>query len=92
MVIVHHCLYIPAQPASLLDFRQASAKFYMAAPVGTLVNDVKEAFQGSASVMKGDTGDQIFDILKKNVLGVLFPFLVHQQLYLLVVIVAPATH
>ncbi|KAM6495047.1 hypothetical protein JOM56_009670 [Amanita muscaria] len=70
MAIIHHCLFA-ARPAALLDFCQA-AKSYMATPVGTLVDDVKEAFQGSASVMEGGN-DRVFDIWKKNVLGVLLP-------------------
>ncbi|KIL65056.1 hypothetical protein M378DRAFT_162630, partial [Amanita muscaria Koide BX008] len=65
MVIIHHCLFA-TRPAALLDFCQA-AESYMATTVGTLVDDVKEAFQGSASVMEGGS-DRVFDIWKKNVL------------------------
>jgi hypothetical protein len=65
MVIIHHCLFA-AQPGSLPNFCMAANSF-MAAPAGTLMNDVKEAFQGSASVMKGDS-NKVFYILK-NVLG-----------------------
>jgi len=74
MVIIRHSLFA-ARPGSILDFHEA-ADSYMAVLAGSLVDDVKEAFQGSASVIEADS-DQVFDILKKNFLGVLL-FIMHQ--------------
>ena len=66
MIIIHYCLFA-AQ--SVADFPKA-VNFYMAVSTGTLVDDVKEACQGSASVMKEDS-NKLFNILMKNVLGML---------------------
>jgi hypothetical protein len=93
MVIIHYSLFAMK---SVADFPKA-VNSYMAISTGTLMDDVKEACQGLASVMKGDS-DKIFDILMKNVLGMLlslsscirdFTYWYHYSLqvsYLLVVV------
>jgi len=64
MVIIHYSLFAMK---SVADFPKA-VNSYMAISTGTLMDDVKEACQGLASVMEGDS-DKIFDILMKNVLA-----------------------
>ena len=67
MVIIHYCLFATQ---STIDFPKA-VNFYKAILTGTLMNDIIEAYQKLASIIKGDN-NKLFDILIKNVLGMLF--------------------
>jgi hypothetical protein len=69
MAIIHYCLFA-AQSAA--DFSKA-INSYMAIST-TLVDDVKKAYQESTSIVKEDS-DNLFNILMKNVLGMLLSLL-----------------
>jgi hypothetical protein len=74
MAIIHYCLFATQ---STIDFFKAIHP-YMAIST-TLVNDIKKVYQKSTSVIKEDS-DKLFNILMKNVLGMLFfffPFIIH---------------
>jgi len=66
MLITHYCLF---DTQSAADFPKA-VNFYMAILTETLMNDIKEICQESASIIKGDSAsDKLFNILIKNVLN-----------------------
>jgi hypothetical protein len=73
MAIIHYCLFA-TQPTT--NFSMAINSYTVIST--TLVDDVKKAYQKSTSIKEGD-GDKLFDILKKNILGMLISLLSYMR-------------